>query len=57
MSLNSTFLVGPKLQRDFSFSADIDIRQMYRQILVLLEFRPFQHPLGRSSVNEELREY
>lgn len=57
MSLNSTFLVGPKLQRDFSFSTDIDIRQMYRQILVLLEFRPFQHPLGRSSVNEELREY
>lgn len=67
VSLNGTLLAGSKLQRDivevltwfrlFRYAFTTDIRQMYRQILLLPDFRLFQHILWRSSVNDELREF
>lgn len=66
-SLNSCLYQGPKLQQDivdvltrfrlhkFAFTADIC--KMYRQIMVLPEYRPLQHILWRSSPHEKLIEY
>jgi len=67
LSLNQCLYAGPKLQLDivdilfrfrihqFVFTADVC--KMYRQILVLPEYRGFQHILWRSSSLDELKEY
>lgn len=66
-SLNDCLLQGPKLQQDivdvltrfrvprFVFTADIC--KMYRQILVLPEYRTLQHVFWRSSPLDKLVEY
>ncbi|XP_064214925.1 uncharacterized protein LOC135267108 [Tribolium castaneum] len=66
-SLNDSLFVGPKLQKDILtilsrfrvhpivFTADI--RQMYRQILILPEHRKFQKILWRNSPQEPVQEY
>ncbi|XP_025406837.1 uncharacterized protein LOC112680837 [Sipha flava] len=66
-SLNQCLHPGPKLQQDiidvltrfrihkFAFTADIC--KMYRQILVLPEYRNLQHILWRSSPEDEQIEY
>lgn len=67
LSLNECLLQGPKLQQDIVdvltrfrvpklvFTADIC--KMYRQILVLPEYRTLQHVFWRSSPLEKLVEY
>ncbi|CAI6351883.1 unnamed protein product [Macrosiphum euphorbiae] len=67
LSLNECLLKGPKLQQDIVdiltrfrvpkivFTADIC--KMYRQILVLPEYRTLQHVFWRSSPLEKLVEY
>lgn len=66
LSLNSCLHVGPKLQQNvdillrfrvhrFAFTADVC--KMYRQILILPEYRPFQHILWRAFPTDELKEY
>lgn len=67
MSLNSSLLIGPKLQKDIAviltqfrchkFVFTADIRQMYRQILVLPEERKFQKILWRFSPSDPIQEY
>lgn len=66
-ALNSCLFQGPKLQQDiidvltrfrtFKFAFTSDICKMYRQILVLPEYRPLQHILWRSSPHDKLVEY
>ncbi|XP_060870209.1 uncharacterized protein LOC132944717 [Metopolophium dirhodum] len=67
LSLNQCLYAGPKLQLDivdilfrfrlhqFVFTADVC--KMYTQILVLPEYRRFQHILWRPSPLDELKEY
>lgn len=67
LSLNDCLIQGPKLQQDivdvltrfrvprFVFTADIC--KMYRQILVLPEYRTLQHIFWRDSPLEKLIEY
>ncbi|KAF0709228.1 Integrase catalytic domain-containing protein, partial [Aphis craccivora] len=67
MSLNNALCPGPKLQRDivdilvrfrlFRHAFTADIRKMYRQILILPEFRTYQHILWRASPHEQLVDY
>jgi hypothetical protein len=66
-SLNNLLYSGPKLQQDivdiltrfrvhqYAFTADIC--KMYRQVLVLPEYRKYQHIFWRASPHDELREY
>ncbi|XP_060855050.1 uncharacterized protein LOC132932698 [Metopolophium dirhodum] len=66
-SLNECLWPGPKLQQDIvdvltrfrvhKYTFTTDICKMYRQILVLPEYRKFQHVLWRASPHDELREY
>lgn len=66
-SLNKCLFQGPKLQqeivdvltrfRTYKFAFTSDICKMYRQILVLPEYRPFQHIVWRASPHHELVEY
>jgi len=65
--LNQCLFTGPKLQQDivdimlrfrvhqFTFTADVC--KMYRQILVLPQYRKYQHILWRASPLDELKEY
>lgn len=65
--LNDCLYPGPKLQQDivdiltrFRVHKHVfttDVCKMYRQILVLPEYRKFQHVLWRASSHDELREY
>ncbi|XP_025420515.1 uncharacterized protein LOC112690672 [Sipha flava] len=67
MSLNRALLPGPKLQRDivdilirfclFHHAFTADIYKMYRQILILPEFRAYQHILGRDSTLDLVIDY
>lgn len=67
MSLNHALLPGPKLQRDivdilirfrlFRHAFTADICKMYRQILILPEFRAYQHILWRDSPFDQLVDY
>jgi len=67
VSLNNALYPGPKLQRDivdilvrfrlFRHPFTADICKMYRQILVLPEFRTYQHILWRASPLEQLVDY
>jgi len=67
MSLNNALCPGPKLQRDivdilvrlrlFRHAFTADICKMYRQILILPEFRTYQHILWRASPHEKLVDY
>jgi len=66
-SLNQVLLPGPKLQQDiidiltrfrvhrYAFTADIC--KMYRQVLILPEYRHYQHVLWRASPHDELIDY
>ncbi|KAF0724709.1 Uncharacterized protein FWK35_00038057, partial [Aphis craccivora] len=66
-SLNQCLFTGPKLQQDivdimlrfrvhqFTFTADVC--KMYRQILVLPQYRKYQHIFWRASPLDELKEY
>lgn len=66
-SLNNCLFTGPKLQQDIvdiltrfrvpKYVFTTDICKMYRQILVLPEYRQFQHILWRPSPHDELVEY
>ncbi|KAF0721556.1 Integrase catalytic domain-containing protein, partial [Aphis craccivora] len=66
-SLNDCLFRGPKLQQDLidilirfrvhKYVFTTDICKMYRQILVLPEYRTFQHILWRASPHAELQEY
>ncbi|XP_044754989.1 uncharacterized protein LOC123317724 [Coccinella septempunctata] len=66
-SLNDLLLTGPKLQADIStlllrfrlyrFVFTADIRQMYRQILILPEQRDYQRIVWRFSKHEPLQYY
>jgi len=66
-SLNECLWPGPKLQQDIvdvltrfrvhKYTFTTDICKMYRQILVLPEYREFQHVLWRASPHDELLEY
>ncbi|XP_008188319.1 uncharacterized protein LOC103310776 [Acyrthosiphon pisum] len=66
-SLNECLWPGPKLQQDIvdvltrfrvhKYTFTTDICKMYRQILILPEYRKFQHVLWRASPHDELREY
>ncbi|XP_074028529.1 uncharacterized protein [Leptinotarsa decemlineata] len=67
VSLNDTLLIGPKLQSDLvtlllSFRINpialmVDIRQMYRQILLSIQHRKYQKILWRFSPNEPVQKY
>ncbi|XP_025191316.1 uncharacterized protein LOC112591650 [Melanaphis sacchari] len=67
MSLNRALLPGPKLQRDivdilirfrlFRHAFTADICKMYRQILILPEFRTYQHILWRDSPFDQVVDY
>ncbi|XP_025417938.1 uncharacterized protein LOC112688790 [Sipha flava] len=67
MSLNRALLPGPKLQRDivdilirfrlFRYAFTADICKMYRQILILPEFRAYQHILWRDSPLDQVLDY
>ncbi|KAL4126236.1 hypothetical protein QTP88_010462 [Uroleucon formosanum] len=66
-SLNNCLFTGPKLQQDIvdiltrfrvpKYVFTTDICKMYRQILILPEYRQFQHILWRPSPHDELVEY
>lgn len=66
-SLNDNILVGPPLQTDivnillkfrlYNVTFTADIRQMYRQILVLPADRDYQRILWRFNIGDELSEY
>jgi len=66
-SLNKLLFSGPKLQQEiidvltrfrlFRHAFTADVCKMYRQIMVLPEFRAFQHIFWRPSPHEELIEY
>lgn len=66
-SLNNCLFQGPKLQQDiidvvtrfrtYKFAFTSDICKMYRQILVLPEYRALQHILWRASPHDKLVEY
>lgn len=66
-SLNNSLFSGPKLQQEvidvlirfhlFRHAFTADICKMYRQIMILPEFRMFQHILWRPSTHDELIEY
>ncbi|KAL4125832.1 hypothetical protein QTP88_010072 [Uroleucon formosanum] len=67
MSLNRALHPGPKLQTDivnilirfrlFRHAFTADIFKMYRQILILPEFRVYQHILWRDSPLDQLIDY
>lgn len=67
MSLNDALCPGPKLQREivdiivrfrlFRHAFTADICKMYRQIMILPEFRGFQHIMWRESPHDQLVEY
>ncbi|XP_044264765.1 uncharacterized protein LOC123011414 [Tribolium madens] len=67
ISLNDSLLVGPKLQSDlfqilvrFRFHSHVliaDIRQMFRQILILPEHRHFQKILWRFAPTDPIQEF
>lgn len=66
-SLNNCLLPGPKLQQDIvdiltrfrvhrhAFTADVV--KMYRQILILPEYRKYQHIVWRESPHDRLQDY
>lgn len=66
-SLNQVLLPGPKLQLDIidvltrfrvhKYAFTTDICKMYRQVLILPEYRQYQHVLWRASPHDELIEY
>ncbi|XP_022164008.1 uncharacterized protein LOC111029351 [Myzus persicae] len=66
-SLNQALLPGPKLQQDIidiltrfrvhRYAFTTDICKMYRQVLILPEYRQYQHVLWRASPHDELVEY
>lgn len=67
MSLNRALLPGPKLQRDivnilirfrlFRHVFTANICKMYRQILILPEFRAYQHVLCHDSPLDQVIDY
>src|SRR3978361_1140912 len=67
LSLNDALLVGPKLQNDIvsvllrfclnKFVFTCDIRQMYRQILVVDSHRNYQYIRWRFSVDDPIHSY
>lgn len=66
-SLNSNLLPGPKLQNDivdiltrfrvYRHGFTADVVKMYRQILVLPEYRKYQYILWRDSPHDKLQDY
>lgn len=66
-SLNQCLHVGPKLQQDiidillrfhfYKHAFTTDVCKMYRQILVLPQYRKYQHNHWRPSQTDQLKEY